>query len=292
MGNGECSVISNVKADNFCERKGLSRDVVIANVEISLLGVTGSLGATEYSQIAAAIASVLPNTQASDVKILSATSTGNGVTVSAQIGVKSQTVGIDYTELDTLDAYEAEVQNALSSGTQKIVSALESSEIMSSVHSVTHVDFHHAEIVGNSEIANTMDGPDMITDFADTSAEDVATDSASDSHANAIISVVSVSGYVFAAMGVMLVGFFVATRTNTAQTVPAPVSSAVTISEMEAQESDEVSSAEGGSDDESIVHTSKRTALKGSSLTLENLKELIVNEESALETMLQNGPQL
>merc|ERR1712071_417790 len=101
-----------------------------------------------------------------------------------------------------------------------IVSALASADTMSNVHSVTHVDFHHAEVVGNSVTAVTMDGPDMVTDLADASAEDVATDSSRDTHANAIISVVSVSGYVFAAMGVMLVGFFVATRTNT-QTAPA-----------------------------------------------------------------------
>jgi hypothetical protein len=246
----------------------------VSNVEISILGVS-AVTSTDYSEIKSAIASALPGVSASGVTILSVVATGYDVTVSAEIVADASVNGIDYTDADSLDAYEARTIATLSTGS--VFNALISGEHASNVHSASGVQLISFKLSGNGEVTNHA-GPDMITDFADSLSEDASTDAGRDSSASSIISAVSIAGYVLAAMGVMMVGFFVATRT--------PAQQPVATSDVEVVAVEAAIAAEAG------ASPKKKVSVKGADLTLANLTELVKNEEIALEAMLKNAPQL
>eukprot|EP00392_Amoebophrya_sp_AT5.2_P019370 g20174.t1 len=297
--NGECQIVSNIQSSFFCLHN--QNLVQVSNIEFSILGVSGALGSLEYSQISSAIASVLHGVSASNVKIMSASSNGAGITVLAQISAKATAIGVDYSDAESLDNYETRMMNTLGHG-HALLNALVSAEVNSNIHTATSVELHSLTLAGNGRINELqMDGPDMTTDFADTLFKETPTESTSDHHqAESVIKTVSISGYVIAAMGVMLVSFFVARRMNFIKhstAVPTEEPSAELEASVESvmggDDVEDIEAVDGTEDEVSIVGISKKKVVKGgSSLTLDDLKELVRHEEAALETMLQNGPQL
>jgi hypothetical protein len=275
--NGECEIVSNVKSAFYCSGvKGLTQ---VSSAQFRIAGVSGTLGSVEYSQIAAAIASVLPGVGAGDVQVQSAIIDGDYVLVTAQIAAGLSAVGIDINDVTTLDAYEAKTAAALSNN-GALTTALASSEVNSNIHLVQGVSLVSFKLLGNGEVNLHMNGdPEMVTDFAFTSN---AKTSGSDNEA--LLNVVSYAGYIFATMGVLLIGLVAFIRVRRSSDNDRAIVS-----------TDEISTMEMAIQDNLITtgpKQAKHIALAGKALPVDVLKKIIEEEDSALESMLRNNPQL
>jgi hypothetical protein len=276
VSNGECTIVSHIKSKNFCARS--VHITQAAMVEISILGVSGALGSAEYSQLTTAIASSVPGGSASGVTILSAVSTGSGITVTAEVQVDAKTAGIDYSDIDTLDAFEVAATTELS--TNKILASLMSGEVNTNLHSATHVELVGFKLSGNGEV---LDGPVLVNevvDFADALNGDATSESPAQSEAGAIIKVMAVAGFVLAAVGVAVGAAFIVTArpAPTSSTAPAEVVTA------EVAEEEEVVSVVAP-----VKSSKKKKVSPKNELTLNDMTELVKQEEAALELMLKNS---
>jgi hypothetical protein len=275
VSNGECTIVSHIKSKNFCATS--VHITQAAMVEISILGVSGALGSVEYAQLSSAIASSVPGGSASGVTILSAVSTGSGITVTAEVQVDARTAGIDYSDIDTLDAFEVAATAKLA--TNKILASLMSGEVNTNLHSATHVELVGFKLSGNGEV---LDGPVLVNevvDFADALNEDTPSESSAQSEAGAIIKVMAIAGFVLAAVGVAVGAAFIVTAR------PAPTTSTA---------SAEVVSAAVEVDEEvaavvaPVKSSKKKKVSPKKELTLKDMQELVKQEEAALELMMKN----
>jgi hypothetical protein len=276
INNGECTIVSNIKSKNFCATN--LHITQVSAIQISILGVSGALGSTEYAELRSAMASALPGASASGVTILSAVSTGSGITVTAEVQVDATTAGIDYSNIDTLDAFEVSAAGALSS---KMLGALISGELASNLHSATHVDLVSFHLTGNGEFLDSHVGINEVLDFADALSSDAP--SGESMHSNAagtITRVMAVAGFVLAAVGVAVGAAFIVTGRPSPKIeakAKEPVMSFV------AEDVETVSSAPLES------FNKKKSVRTFKNLSLEDMQELIKQEEYALEMMLKNG---
>merc|ERR1712130_856334 len=91
-----------------------------------------------------------------------------------------------------------------------VLGSLQSEETNSGLHSVTSVSFVGLKISGSKEVNMvTMDKPDMVTNFADTSATDYESTS---KESVDYVSYVAFAGYAALVAAVAVVGFVVFTR--------------------------------------------------------------------------------
>jgi hypothetical protein len=209
------------------------------------------------------------------VTILSAVSTGSGITVTAEVQVDARTAGIDYSDIDTLDAFEVAATTELS--TNKILASLMSGEVNTNLHSATHVELISFKLSGNGEV---LDGPVLVNevvDVADALSGDTPSESSAQSEAGAIIKVMAIAGFVLAAVGVAVGAAFIVTARPAPPTSTAPAE--VVSAHVDVEE--EVT-------DVAIKSSKNKVSPKKKQLTLEDMHELVKQEEIALELMRRN----
>ena len=268
--NGECTVLSSVKSSGYCgSRLGVAQ---VAAMEFSLTGIPNAvLSTSDFEVISDAVSSVLAGVSARDVRVVSAVSDGSGVSVTVEVTASSQTTGYDFSDAESVEAWEAATMSKVMSqeGMRAIRSALNSGEHASLLHSTTHVEVTRFQLTGSTEAETSSDGPDRVTNFADTLGLNAYSEETSDSQNQVMW--VALAGYVVAGIGVIAIAA-VTIRHLTAS--PKEVLAA----------SDTVVSATTTTTVESNVPSQARSP----TLTLADMKELVAAEESALELMLKN----
>jgi hypothetical protein len=271
VSNGDCEIVSYATSAAICSNKvGI---VQMASVTISILGVSGEIGASERAGIQSAVASVLSGISASDVSISSITSDGSSSSVTLTVRASSVSTGVNFADADQLDAFEANMLNTLQTNERGIWNALVSGETANTMHSATAVHFNSFHLTGGeTESLSKEESVDMVVDTADASGENTKVHSSSSVD---VMGLVSVAGYVLAAVGaVAMAAFFVVSRVNT----PASnVDVAVPTVEMSSP---------------NAPVSGKRTNLSGATLTAKDLHELVRTEEASLKVMLRNVPQV
>jgi hypothetical protein len=285
--NGECNIVSNIKSKNFCANE--VHIVQVAMIEFSLHGASDSLGSIEIAQLSNAIARAIPSVSASGVTILSTHFTAGAVVVTAEVLIDAKTAGIDYTSIDTLDAFEASLISVLQSNV--ILSTLISGEVPSSLHVINHVEIHSVKLTGNKESiddsASLHEGKKVV-DFADALAADtflVAPLSPSHYLLDGLVKVLAVVGFVLAAIGIASGIAFVMVAQNCPDT-------SASDKERGEQSTLNESLRKGKKKGMSTKVTEARKASSvvfTKELSLEAKKELIEQQDVALELMMKNG---
>jgi hypothetical protein len=180
---------------------------------------------------------------------------------------------VNFADADQLDAFEAKMLNTFQTSERGMWNALVSGESATSMHTATAVHFNDFHLTGaETESLSKEESVDMVVDTVDASGENTNVHS---SFSVDFMGVVSVAGYVLAAVGaVAMAAFFVVNRAST------PVSNvAVAVPTVEM------------SSHNSPVY-GKRTNLSGATLTTKDLHELVRTEEASLKAMLSNTPQV
>jgi hypothetical protein len=267
VSNGDCEIVSYATSAAICSNKvGI---VQLSSVTISILGVSGEIGASERAHIQSAVASVLSGVSASDVRVTSVASDGYTASVTMTVRASAASTGVNFADAEQLDAFEANTLNSLQTNERGIWNALVSADSASAVHSAKAVQFNDFHLTGgDTEALSKEESVDMVIDTADATGENTRAQSSSVD----IVGVASVAGYILAAAGAVAVAAFVIVSRNNAAVANVPVT-APTV---------ELSNTP--------VMADKRSSLRGSTLTAKDLHELVRSEEASLQAMLSNTP--
>merc|ERR1712169_93104 len=282
--NGNCEILSTTNADGYCAN--VVDIVEYFSVDLHIIGLSSSFGNVEEGHFAQAIADAISFVSAENVKVTKAVTQGSGTWVTLSVGVSSKATGIDFADAEQLEAFEAQITSTFQEKITAVLGSLQSEETNSGLHSVTSVSFVGLKISGSKEVNMvTMDKPDMVTNFADTSATDYESTS---KESVDYVSYVAFAGYAALVAAVAVVGFVVFTRaTRSPAAAPKFTSTPVDV--------EEPSASTTTIEDDSSASASARPAgatQAGKALSLEELQELVRSEDEALKSMLGNAPQI
>mmetsp|Transcript_1143 Transcript_1143/g.1850 ORF Transcript_1143/g.1850 Transcript_1143/m.1850 type:complete len:941 (+) Transcript_1143:67-2889(+) len=287
--NGNCEILSTTNADGYCAN--VVDIVEYFSVDLHIIGLSSSFGNVEEGHFAQAIADAISFVSAENVKVTKAVTQGSGTWVTLSVGVSSKATGIDFADAEQLEAFEAQITSTFQEKITAVLGSLQSEETNSGLHSVTSVSFVGLKISGSKEVNMvTMDKPDMVTNFADTSATDYESTS---KESVDYVSYVAFAGYAALVAAVAVVGFVVFTRaTRSPAAAPKFTSTPVDVEEPSASTT---SASVSTIEDDSSASASARPAgatQAGKALSLEELQELVRSEDEALKSMLGNAPQI
>jgi hypothetical protein len=212
--DGECHSLSSHAKAAYC--KNMNAAIVVA-IEIVILGISNghSLTAADDDALTTSIANALPGLTKSDVRIVSALPSADGVYVSAQLSLHESSgydaLNVEGIEnaLDLIDTYMA------GTGPLAIRDGLQSSEHQTILSTSTSVQFVSADLAGSRDDffggdALTADNVEKVIDYYDVEPAPVP----SVYSTNAIPHFISTSGYLLAigALIVLIVGVLVSYR--------------------------------------------------------------------------------
>jgi hypothetical protein len=215
IADADCSIVTFASQAAVCQSLGIPVGVasmyLVLNVNVLLYGTTVSSPTKAESIVfGAALASLLPGVSASDVSLLSATSSGSGTLVNANVRVSSAS-GYEILDVDQEASLEALLKEIFSSHTKEstLVAALSAGSVASAFAHVTRAEFVDYRLVDSVEVVAHSE-VDLVTSFSEeTTVSYTAEKDSSPSAFSFVLEGASV-GYLMAGVGVLLVvGLFV-----------------------------------------------------------------------------------
>jgi hypothetical protein len=205
----DCSIVTFASHKAVCQSLGIDVSVsmyLVLNVNVLLYGTTvSSPTSAEATVFSAALATLLPGVSASDVSLISATTSGSGTLVNANVRVSSAS-GYEILDIDQEASLEALLKEIFSSHSKEtsLVAALSAGAVASAFSHVTRAEFIDYNIVDSVEVV-THSEVDLITSYlGDKIVSAPIEEDPSTSTSSLILEGASI-GYLMAGVGVLLV---------------------------------------------------------------------------------------
>mmetsp|Transcript_4382 Transcript_4382/g.4384 ORF Transcript_4382/g.4384 Transcript_4382/m.4384 type:complete len:932 (-) Transcript_4382:145-2940(-) len=267
--DGACDLYVKHDYKSFCGGYDYTGD---AALEFIVMGVksTDEVTASDLSALSQAVAYTFNGVSTSDVRIESATSTGDGgYLVKAVVTFRHSTTGYDSLTMDGVKTLLSDVRTTMTGdGPKTIWSGLQSAEKSSLFHSATSVQFISASLAGSSDVPLVAASSEEVITISDESSVSTDATISSSKSSSSSSEVVSYAGYAVAGVvAAFLVGFFAFGRKGSESSSPVEVPQ-----------------------QEPTIDTSgKRLQLKDLNLnapSLSDLKQLVKDEDDVLKIML------
>jgi len=204
-----CEVLSWASRAAYCSR--LMDTVLTVTINLYMQGVATEI-TTENSALAMKEALSIVLSGVSDVRVVGA----EGQYVSFDVSFSSKESGYDFSEVASIDTFEANLQNVLTTKSRTISSALLSTSLASPLNSNSGIEFSSMHFSGATEVPLvTVDAP-LVAAVIDQKTQSSVTSSSSSS---SLYSIIAIAGFLVA--GVAAVGL-VALSLSKGRTPPSP----------------------------------------------------------------------